>query len=168
MFEEKTKALGICFLGIFFMVLMSNTSSSFLTSERPHGKFIDEPAKGYIEYSEKLDWLWNDIPKALELARKENKLVLVDFWAVWCAWCIKADKITFTDSKVEDLLLKYFIIVKVDVDRYPGLQRRYGAWALPTMVTLGSDGNRLGSIIGFREPSEFLSLLRQFILLPPS
>lgn len=155
--------LTYLFIGILFLILTNNTSGSFLRSEKSLGKFKDEPAKGYIEYSQSLDWIWNDIPKALELAREENKLVLVDFWASWCVWCIKADKITFTDSKVEDLLLKYFIIVKVDFDKYLGLQSRYGARVLPTMVILNSDGSKLGSIIGFREPSDFLSLLRQFI-----
>ncbi|MFQ6089499.1 MAG: thioredoxin family protein [Candidatus Methanofastidiosia archaeon] len=160
--NKKDKIIYL-FIGVLFLVLIYNTSSSFLESAKPKGKYINEPAKGYREYSERLEWIWNDIPKALELAGEENKLVLVDFWAVWCVWCIKADKITFPDSEVEDLILKYFIIVKVDVDRYPGLQSRYGARALPTVVILDSDGNKLGSIIGFREPFEFSQLLRQFI-----
>ena len=38
------------------------------------------------------EWL-TDLPKAQEQARKENKLVLMDFTGSdWCGWCIKLKK----------------------------------------------------------------------------
>jgi len=141
-----------------FLAYNSTGSVSFASKG-----YVNEAPQGYKEYSKNLHWIWNDIDSALAIAKKENKLVLLDFWAIWCVWCIKADRESFPHPAVEEVLLKYFVIVKIDVDRYPELQSRYGARALPTVVILDKNGERLGEIVGFRPGEEFASLLLSFV-----
>ncbi len=43
----------------------------------------------------------------LELAKAENKPVLIDFWATWCKACLKMNKSTLKDETVKDRLEGY-------------------------------------------------------------
>lgn len=175
--DKNSKEITILELFLFVMLIILSTlnysfsktvyGKNYIKRNETHlspqsSKYKNEPAKGYVEYS-RIKFIWNDIPYAAELARKEKKLVLLDFWAIWCHWCIKADKQTFTDSDVEHILLKYFINVKVDVSKYPDLNIKYGIRGLPTIVILDLHGHKLGSIVGFKEPLDFVSLLKQFV-----
>jgi uncharacterized protein YyaL (SSP411 family) len=53
---------------------------------------------------------WREFDKSsFELAKQQNKFIILDLVAVWCHWCHVMDKTTYSDSKVIDLLNKHFI-----------------------------------------------------------
>jgi thiol:disulfide interchange protein len=108
-----------------------------------------------------VDWQHN-YEAALQKAKKENKLVMVDLYADWCGPCRLLDKNTFGNKNVEDRLSKEFIAVKIDLDRSKEagmLAKKFGANAIPHVVFVDSGGNRIADIIGYVNANEFLKQL---------
>jgi thioredoxin-related protein len=67
-----------------------------------------EPLKGWSE----------DLEKALEQAKKENKSVLVEFTGSdWCPPCKMMRKEVFSKSEFVDAAAKNFILVEIDMPR---------------------------------------------------
>ena len=124
--------------------------------------FVDEPAKGYVEYSN-ISWMWNDVNKAQEIAKQENKLILVDFWAKWCYWCIQMDKNAYSDEKVEEILVNNYVYIKIDADRYPEIAKFFGIAGLPTALILDQEGNILTRIPGYRSTEDLIEILENYL-----
>jgi thioredoxin 1 len=80
---------------------------------------------------------------------KNDKPVLVDFWASWCGPC------KMVAPEMEKLAEKYagtIEVVKVDVDACPGLSRTFGIQSIPT-IAFFQPGQQPMGIVGFR-PSD--------------
>lgn len=56
------------------------------------------------------------VREAIELARREGKLVAFDCYADWCAPCMKMLKEVFPHEDVQAVIDRYFVLVKVNVD----------------------------------------------------
>ncbi len=99
---------------------------------------------------------------ALERARREDKPVLVDFYADWCVWCRTLDTTTFRDEEVRAFLGREVIPVKLNVDAEgASLARRWGVDGLPTILLLNPDGRELGRIPGYLPADRFLREVRR-------
>ena len=59
--------------------------------------------------------------------------VLVDLWAVWCAPCRQVSPVLARLAHERAGQLK---LVKVDVDKAPGLSQRFDVQAVPTLLVL--------------------------------
>nr|WP_300091274.1 thioredoxin [Sedimentibacter sp.] len=89
-----------------------------------------------------------------ELLAKE-KLVLVDFWATWCAPCRMIAPV------IEQLADKYdgkVAVAKVDVDQNQELSIRYGIQSIPTVI-LFNDGKVESKEIGVKPLASFTKML---------
>ena len=105
-------------------------------------------------------WL-TDLDKAKEQAKKENKLVLIDFTGSdWCGWCIKLDKETFSKSEFKDYAKKNVVLVELDFPRKKeqpeelkkanqALKSKFGVKGFPTLVILNSDGKEVWKQPGY-------------------
>ena len=84
---------------------------------------------------------WNhSIIDGLEIAKKENKPVLIDFWATWCKNCLAMDASTFKDLEVKEAL-KDYVLIKYqaeDLKASPNKEilERYNIMGLPTYIVL--------------------------------
>ena len=109
-----------------------------------------------------IDWLESE-PAALELAQAEQKPVLLDFWAEWCSACHKMDGTTFVDAAVVTEARR-FVCARVDhggateqeIERFSA---EYGVRGLPTVVLIGTDGQRR-SEVGYIGSARMLGLLK--------
>jgi len=99
----------------------------------------------------KLDWK-TDVSKAQEQAKKEKKLVLLDFTGSdWCGWCIKLDHDTFSKKEWADYAKTNLVLVQVDFPHEKeqsdeqkkaneALQKKYNVEGFPTIIVVKPDG----------------------------
>ena len=86
-----------------------------------------------------------------ELVLKNEKPVVVDFWAVWCGPC------KLVAPEMEKIAQKYdgvVDVVKVDVDANPGLSQAYQIMSIPTIAYF-KPGDQPRGVVGF-QPMEQL------------
>ena len=64
------------------------------------------------------DWLTN-YEKALEVAKKENKVVLINFTGSdWCGWCKRLEREVFAKDSFEKFAGDKLVLLKVDFPKY--------------------------------------------------
>lgn len=81
----------------------------------------------------------------------KNKLILVDFWASWCAPCRMMAPIL---NEVASELSGNSHVGKVNIEQYQSLARKYGVRSIPTLI-LFQDGKEIRRFIGVKN-KEFL------------
>lgn len=89
-----------------------------------------------------------------EILKKEN--VVVDFYASWCGPCKMFAPIFEEISKENE----NYTFVKVDVDKFEELARRYSVMSIPTVIRF-KNGNILNKKIGFMNKSEFIKFISE-------
>jgi thiol:disulfide interchange protein len=111
--------------------------------------------------------LWSDFGRGLEIARAENKPIMVAFVTAWCGYCRQMDRVTWKNPEVIDALAE-IVAVRVDAEEnaerngYRGvdLAARFGVSTYPTMLLVDSSGRELSRAVGYKEPGEYLNWLR--------
>jgi thiol-disulfide isomerase/thioredoxin len=94
---------------------------------------------------------------ASELARKERKLVSIDFYTTWCEPCKRLDAETFSQASVAKLIGDSAIAIKLDAEKEgKAIAQRYKVSAYPTFLIARADGLEVDRIIGFRDAATFI------------
>ncbi|HEY5228301.1 MAG TPA: thioredoxin family protein [Opitutaceae bacterium] len=118
------------------------------------------------------DWT-EDYAGALAQAKKEHKMVLLDFTGSdWCIWCQRTDKEVFDTPRFKEYADKKLILVRLDFprekpqveaikDQNAKLMDKYGVEAFPTLVVLGPDEKVVYSQLGYKDggPDAFIDHL---------
>jgi thioredoxin 1 len=101
--------------------------------------------------------LVNDHEKILTLTAENftkqagNKLVLVDFWASWCAPCRMMAPVL---NEVAEELTGNAHVGKVNIEQYQSLAQKYNVRSIPTLI-LFKNGTEVNRFIGIKS-KEFL------------
>jgi thioredoxin 1 len=113
------------------------------------------------EAAKEIAWFQGTLDEALVKARKENKLVFIDFWTTWCGWCKKLDKDTYTDARVIAAMNEHYVCLSLDAETKVGapLARRYSVNGYPTLLMLTTDGFVRERIAGYKAPDPFLKIV---------
>lgn len=100
---------------------------------------------------------------AMERARKEGKLVFLDFSAKWCTPCKWMEETTFKNNDVVEKLSKDYIAVKVDIDEDegPAVKEAYSINYLPTLLILNSKGQLVEKIEKTMTAKDLMNVLHQ-------
>jgi thioredoxin-related protein len=120
-------------------------------------------------------WL-TDLPKALNQAKAEKKVVLLDFTGSdWCGWCKRLDKEVFSTAGFKEYATKNLVMVEVDFPNQKKLstelkkandelKNKYKVDGFPTMVVLNGEGREIGRQVGYLEggPKAFIAKLETF------
>ncbi|MEN3038700.1 MAG: thioredoxin [Candidatus Kryptonium sp.] len=91
---------------------------------------------------------------------KSDKLVLVDFWAEWCAPCRMIAPI------VEEIANEYadrLKVGKLNVDYNPKTAMKYGIMSIPTLL-LFKNGRVIEQIVGAMPKRNLLARLEKYLL----
>ena len=107
-----------------------------------------------------LDW-GTDLAKAQAQAKAEHKRVLINFTGSdWCGFCIKLQKEVFATPEFQEYANKGLVLVEADFPRKKTLpadlkaandklKQQHKVQGYPTLVLLGSDGSKLGEMVGY-------------------
>ena len=100
------------------------------------------------------------VQNALDQAGKEGKLLLVDFYADWCAPCKRMLNETYKDERVV-AELERFILLRVNTDVHPDVSKHFKVSGIPDARFLAPDGTELGRMLGFKSADATIDLLRE-------
>ena len=114
---------------------------------------------------------WYDFKEAYEIAQRENKIILIDFYTDWCGWCKKMDKNTYTDQKIIEMLNQGFVAVKINPEKdgyietpqgkikFNQLSREIGVRSFPSTGFFTKDFKLIDVIPGYYDPENMSVLL---------
>lgn len=89
-----------------------------------------------------------------DLVLKNEKPVLVDFYADWCGPCRMLAPVL--DEIAQDH--PEYVIVKVNVDESPELASQYGVMSIPALFAFDG-GNIIGQSLGVKPKAQLLAML---------
>ncbi len=90
---------------------------------------------------------------------KSDKLVVVDFWAVWCGPCKMIAPILEEIATEYDGKLK---VAKVDVDSNAKIAAQYGIMSIPTLLFF-KDGKVIDQVIGAIPKAQLVNRLAKVL-----
>lgn len=117
-----------------------------------------------------LKWL-TDLPAAQAQAKKENKMVMLDFTGSdWCGWCHKLKRDIFDTKEFTEYAQTNLVLVEVDFPRTKklgakqeaaneALMAKYKVQGFPTLIILNADGKQVGQLGYESSPKPFLAKL---------
>jgi thioredoxin:protein disulfide reductase len=144
-------------IGAYLLVGVLATKGFIL----PPVQLATAPSAGPGATGTRIAWS-TDEPKAIELAQAQNRPLLIDFTADWCAACKELEHYTYTDPQV---IAASAGMVPVMVDATDGsdpqvkaLLEKYEVRGLPTVKFLSPDGKPIEelTVTGFVEAEHFL------------
>ena len=116
----------------------------------------------------------DDLAKAKEQAKAENKKILLDFTGSdWCGWCKKLDAEVFSQQEFKDYAAKHLVLVEVDFPHHTKLAdatkkqndelaKKFQINGYPTIIVTSASGNKKGQL-GYMEggPKAFIKALEK-------
>ena len=127
---------------------------------------------------------WLSFEQAVELNKKEKKLIFIDIYTTWCGPCKMMDKFTFAEQNVAEILNKHFYPVKLNAEQredivFDGTTFKFMAngasgyhqlaasllnnkLAYPTLVFMNEELKIMQAIPGFQKAPDF-HRMAQFI-----
>jgi len=150
--ENKNLLLTLVVIAAFVL-----TSATLMLPDEPKSK------KGEVT--------WLTFENGLAAAKKDKKLMVVDFYTDWCGWCKKMDKDTYGDSSVIEFARKKLVLVKVNAESnektrfreqdytYRQLAQAFGVSGYPATAFIDSTGEVLTLVEGYLTAGKFLPIL---------
>ena len=94
-----------------------------------------------------------------EQVLKNEKPVLVDFWAEWCGPCKMVGPIL---EEISEEMANDIVIAKHDIDSEPNMPTKYGVRGIPTML-LFKGGELKATKVGATTKSNILDWIKENI-----
>ncbi len=117
------------------------------------------PLALFSQEAKEIDFVNN----AIQSAKKENKILVIEFWAPSCGPCIKLKRDIFDNDKNKEFLDKYFLIVKVSPadSLYESLFKYFNLVYQSSIIYYDETGNEIERTIGYDgEKDLYLDFLR--------
>ena len=100
----------------------------------------------------------------LDLAKAQNKIVMIDFVTDWCKWCVETDRKVYTNADVSAFANEHQINWKIDAEKGegPALAKQYGVKGYPTIIFASADGAEIDRIYGYLPAEQFIVKMKDY------
>lgn len=143
----KTKKLMTIILLVFIVAFAYESSNIAFTNFKLSNE--TNAFLGGLTWHKSLD-------EGLIQAHKEDKPIMVYFWAIWCQFCEKFETETLPNPEITKMLTEDFVLVAIDLDEDRDTPRKYGVSYPPYELFLNKNGEVLERVPGFVEADRFL------------
>ena len=96
---------------------------------------------------------------AMQKARTQNKPVLIDFYADWCAPCKLMDQRVYPDRQVI-AQSQNWITVKVNGEKRPDVMQAYGVSGFPTLVFAHGNGQPIKIVSAYQDAPQLVQTMQ--------
>jgi thiol:disulfide interchange protein DsbD len=173
------RALGLISLAMFALILISRNlferKSLHILPALMAGVaiFCLFESRFSTKYEDKIAWITAE-EEAYQIAKSEDRPILVDTWAEWCIACKKMEKETFMDPKIrKEFSDQNWVLLKLDLteanDLTDAIQEKYGIQSLPTVTIIPRGGieqfDKKRTLVGYQDVE---SLFQEIIKERPS
>ena len=100
-----------------------------------------------------------------ELNQRDNKMIMLDFYADWCVSCKEYEKLTFSNPKVKEHLSEYSLL-QVDVTqnnaKHKALLKHFNLYGPPAILFFDKQHNELRTfrVVGYKNASQMMVHLK--------
>ncbi|HEX5637896.1 MAG TPA: protein-disulfide reductase DsbD [Gammaproteobacteria bacterium] len=107
----------------------------------------------------------DELQQQLDAAKAQGKPVMLDFYADWCISCKEMEKLTFTDSEVQNSLAN-MVLLQADVTpndaKDKELYQHFGIIGPPAIIFYNSDGSEQRNlrVVGYMPAGEFAAQVK--------
>jgi thioredoxin 1 len=88
----------------------------------------------------------------------KNRLVLIDFWAAWCAPCRMMAPVL---NEVSELLPEDSFVGKVNIEQYQSLAQKFQVRNIPTLILL-KNGKEVNRFVGVKSKEFLLEQIQKY------
>lgn len=115
-----------------------------------------------LEGSRELLWVEN-FDEALQLAKKQRKLIIAHLYTDWCVWCTVMERDTFANTSVVEELGSRYIWLRLNTEKQAdGIEarKRFRISSYPTTLLLEPEEQLFERLDGYLPPEQFLQAIR--------
>jgi len=98
----------------------------------------------------------SDFESAMQVAQRDEKPVLVHFYADWCVPCKRMEREVLHTPEVVGVVSSRVVGVQLNSDHHRDLAARFGVDSIPADVFLDPEGRVLGVMNGFRDKRDYV------------
>ena len=119
---------------------------------------------------------WVDFNTGYALAKKKNKIMLVDVYTDWCGWCKRMDRDAYAKPRVAELINKDYVAIKFNPEiegavysyegkNYTGPQLaavigKNQITGYPTTVFINPNAKSSELVVGYKNEEQMIQVLK--------
>lgn len=102
-----------------------------------------------------------DVDGALDMAKSENKTVMMVFDQDSCVYCDMFKKDVLSNPDIQKELNEKCVVLFVDIHKHPDIANKYKVFGTPSTQFLDSNGNEITKVEGYVDADEFSNTLKE-------
>jgi thioredoxin 1 len=98
----------------------------------------------------------DEFAEKLKMVKKEDKILILDFFGTWCAPCKIIEKVLI---KIAIDFSDKLIVCKINVDNSSSLTSSFKVRGVPTLLFFDGDGVEINRLVGARDYEEIAFII---------
>ncbi len=101
------------------------------------------------------------LEEGFQIAKQEDKPIMMYFWAIWCQYCARFQTNTLGNPEVKKILEEDYVLVSMDLDEDKEVTRQYGVSYPPYLIFMDKEGKILERVPGAVEADYLLPIVQK-------